>query len=106
VIIRLWRGEMALWKTFWLFGAGGGLFLGLPILAALLALTDVPEDDTALWFVLALGFLLIYLIWVFVGIWRAANGYGGESVWAVLAKVAVAAGTFKILVLAAAVLFA
>jgi hypothetical protein len=107
MIIRLWRGEIALWKTFWLFGAGGGgLVLGLPILGAMLALTDVPDDTTASIFVIALGFLLVYLVWVFVGIWRAANAYQGTPSWAVLAKIAVVAGTFKFFLLVAAVLFA
>ena len=60
--IRLWRGEIALWKTFWLFGAGGGVVLGLPIFAAILALTDVPDDTTASIFLTALGFLLVYFV--------------------------------------------
>ena len=106
MIIRLWRGEVALWKTFWLFGVGGGFVLGLPIFGAMLALTDVPDDTTASIFVTALGILLVYLVWVFVGIWRAANAYQGEKVWAVLAKIAVVAETFKFFLLVAAVLFA
>jgi len=44
MISRLWRGEIALWKTFWLFGVGGGLAIGLPIFSAMIALTDVPND--------------------------------------------------------------
>jgi hypothetical protein len=28
MITQLWRGELALWKTFWLFGAGGGQAFG------------------------------------------------------------------------------
>ena len=106
MIIRLWRGEVALWKTFWLFGVGGGLLLGLPIFGAILALTDVPDDATASRFLLALGLLLGYLIWVFVGIWRAATTYQGNPTWAVLAKFTVAAETLKFLLLAAAILFA
>ena len=43
MITQLWRGGLALWKTFWLFGAGGGLAFGLPIFSAALALTDVPD---------------------------------------------------------------
>ena len=106
MIIRLWRGEMALWKTFWLFGVGGGLLLGLPVFGAILAITDVPDDATASIFLLALAFLLVYLVWVFVGIWRAATRYQGNPAWAMLAKITVAAEAFKFLLLAAAVLFA
>jgi hypothetical protein len=106
MIIQLWRGEIPLWKTFWLFGMGGGLVLGLPIFSAMLALTDVPDDTTASIFLAALSFLLVYLIWVFVGIWRAANRYSGEKAWAVLAKIAAVAGTFNIGLLMVSVLFA
>lgn len=73
MITQLWRGELELWKTFWLFGVGGGLALGLPIFSAMLALTDVLDDTTALIFLSALGLLLVYLTWVFVGIWRASH---------------------------------
>jgi len=106
LIIRLWRGEMALWKTFWVFGVGGGLLLGLPIFAGMLALTDVPDDATARMSVAALGVLLVYLVWVFTGIWRAATMYPGKPVWAILAKIAITAETCKFFLLAAAVLFA
>jgi hypothetical protein len=106
MIIRLWQGEIALWKIFWVFGVGGGVIFGLPIFAAMLALTDVPDDTTETIFVSALGLLLMYLIWVFVGIWRASRNFQGDPVWSTLAKVAVCAGTCKILLLVGAVIFA
>ena len=59
MITQLWRGEIALWKTFWLFGVVGGLAFGLPIFSAMLALTDVPDDTTAMVFLAALGLLLV-----------------------------------------------
>ena len=105
MITRLWRGEITLWKTFWLFGVGGGLALELPIFSVMMALTDVPDDTTALVFLSALSFLLVYLTWVFVGIWRASSRYQGEKIWAVLAKIAVVAETAKIVLLVGAVLF-
>ena len=106
MIARLWRGDIALWKTFWLFGAVGGLILGLPVFGAMLALTDVPDDATALQFVSALGFLLVYLIWVSVGIWRAAGNYRGDRAWAVGAKLAVAVLALNVVILAVSMLFA
>ena len=106
MISRLWRGEIPLWKSFWLFGVGGGTLLGLPIFSTMLALTDVPDEATALVFVSALGFLLLYLTWVFVGIWRAAGRYAGNPTWAILAKLAVGAETAKIFLLIGGVLFA
>ncbi len=47
MVIRLWQGKIALWKSFWLFGVGGGVFIGLPVFAAIMALTDVPDNTTA-----------------------------------------------------------
>ena len=95
-----------MWKTFWLFGAGGGLLLALPIFSAMLALTDVPDNTTASMFVAALGILLVYLVWVFTGVWRAATNYRGKPAWAVLAKIAVVTESCKFFLLVAAVLFA
>jgi hypothetical protein len=42
MIIQLWQGKITLWKSFWLFGVGGGALVGLPIFSAMLALTDIP----------------------------------------------------------------
>jgi hypothetical protein len=106
MIIRVWRGKIALQYTFWLFGVGGGLALGLPIFSAMMALTDVPDDDTAVVFLAALGFLSVYLTWVIVGVWRAANKYQGEKAWVVLAKIFVVAETAKIVLLVVSILFA
>jgi hypothetical protein len=35
MITQLWRGEITLWKSFWLFSVDGGLALGLPIFSAM-----------------------------------------------------------------------
>jgi len=106
MFLRVWRGEVILWKTFWLFGLGGGVLLGLPIFGALLALTDVPDNTTATYFLVAIGGLLLYGVWVFVGIWRAANKYQGKRAWAILAKVSVVIETLKIFNMIASVLLA
>jgi len=102
---RLWRGDIPLWQSFWLFGGGGGLLLVLPIFAGMLALTDVPDDATATAFLVALGLLTLYMTWAFTGIWRAANKHGGDATTALLAKVAVIAGTSLALLLVVAVVF-
>lgn len=104
-ILRLWLGEVALWKTYWLFGVGGGLVLGLPIFGGMLALTDVPDDATAAKFLAALGVLLIYVIWVCTGIWRAAGRFEGEKIWAILARATVVFEGIKVLVLVWGVVF-
>ena len=117
MIVRVWQGKLALWKTFWLFGAVGGILIGLSPAIALLGSFISPwvllldylwpewlDYIGAVWlsyllpvllwcFLPALGLLHYYLIWVSVGIYRAAINYQGNPVWAVLAQLAVAAGT-------------
>jgi hypothetical protein len=105
MVMHLWRGEIMLWKSYWLFGVCGSAALGLPVLATMLALTDVPDDATASMILWALGFLCLYLVWVFVGIWRATNTYSGDRIWVTLAKLSVVVWTIKILLLVTAVLF-
>ena len=95
----IWTGELGLWKTFWLLGVGGILFAASPIFAAMLALTDVPDDDTASWFLAALAFLFAYQIWVSVGIWQTANLYSGDRQWAILAKMCVVTGASVVVLL-------
>ena len=95
MIVRVWQGKLALWKTFWLFGAGSGILIILPPIVTVLAKIGYLRFffNGFGFLLLALVFLLLYLVWVFVGIWRAATNYQGNPVWAVLAKLAVAAGT-------------
>jgi hypothetical protein len=101
----IWTGELGLWKTFWLLGVGGVLFAAIPIFAAMMALTDVPDDDTASWFLAALAFLFAYQLLVSVGIWRSANLYSGDRHWSILAKVCVVVGVVVVVLLAYGVIF-
>jgi hypothetical protein len=95
----IWTDELGLWKTFWLLGVGGVLFAAIPIFAVMLALTDVPDDDTASWFLAAQAFLFAYQLLVSVGIWRSANLYSGDRQWAILAKICVVTGASVVVLL-------
>jgi len=106
MIKRVWLGEVALWKSFWLLGVGGFVFLALPLAGALLALTNVPDDQTATAFLTAIGLLLMYQAWVSVGIWRSASSYGGDPTWALAAKLCVAASALGVILMALSVIFA
>jgi hypothetical protein len=101
----IWTGELGLWKTFWLLGVGGALFAAIPIFAAMLALTDVPDDNTASWFLAALAFLFAYQLLISVGVWRSADLYSGDRQWAILAKVCVVAGATFVVLLTHGVIF-
>ena len=106
MIKRIWRGELPLWASYWIVGVGGAAFLGVPVFAAMLALTDIPEDDVASLFLGALAFLLCYQIWASVGIWRSASSYGGDPTWALAAKLCVAASALGVILMALSVIFA
>jgi hypothetical protein len=81
-LLRFWRGQYALWISFWLFGIG---LYGVGV-AAILALTAFVYDGVyeprtialslyAMWAVAA-----IVALFAFVGIWRAAaNGRAAAS---------------------------
>jgi hypothetical protein len=87
---RIWRGELGLAETFWLYGV-----------LALVALHFVGQFaliELALWGardVLALGLVFLtlaggYQVLVSVGAWRAAGRYSGPRAFALAARVAVA----------------
>ena len=91
----LWQGEVALIKTYWLYGAlGSFLLLGIPVivfeLSGVYGTTDLATLITL--FIYSLVFVPAYIIFVSVAIWRSANRYTGSVWWAGLAKLAVVVG--------------
>ena len=104
----LMQGEVSLKQAFWVWGALGGggqivLFSGL-----LLAVADVPEDLVG-WALLAwIGFMYVYFMLVFVGIWRVAGrvlAVGREKSFAVAARVMVGLGVVLTFAITLQVLF-
>ena len=102
------QGEVSLKQAFWLWGALGGggqivLFSGL-----LLAVADVQEDLVG-WALLAwIGFMYVYFMLVFVGIWRVAGrvlAVGREKSFAVAARVMVGLGVVLTFAITLQVLF-
>ncbi len=94
LIVRHWRGELSLKTSFWVFG----VLLPVIIVLGIAALTAAAELLGLAWRplgVVKLALLLLaalLLIWIFVGIWRAASWYpaqGGKPAWAWLAKLGV-----------------
>ncbi|MDI3511892.1 MAG: hypothetical protein PWQ61_2657 [Betaproteobacteria bacterium] len=82
IIRQIWTGRAGLARTYWLYGVVVSFGIGF-------ALTFVtPGSVSAKLMVLP---LLAYFIILNVGIWRSASLYEGPKVWAVLAKMAVAA---------------
>lgn len=88
---KLISGDYGLPKTYWLFGVLGNLMFIVPI-----ALAAATKSMPIL--VLALLASVVYSLIVAVGIWRAADKYLGQKVWAVLAKIAVILGILRLLI--------
>jgi len=102
------QSEVSLKQAFWVWGALGGggqivLFSGL-----LLAVADVPQDFVG-WALLAwIGFIYVYFMLVFVGIWRVAGrvlAVGREKSFAVAARVMVGLGVVLMIAITLQVLF-
>ncbi len=79
----LWRGQVSLAKTAWLYGVGGLMLLIVPFtLIPSLGLGPPARD-----LMLALGVaILLYAAFIAVAVWRAAGNYQGRLAWRLLAK--------------------
>ena len=95
---RFWRGEIPLVITYWVFG---GIVSGVIIVVGYL-LTNYLEyleisgrsygslyAVVGLLTFLYLIFILVYMIFLWVAIWRSSNRYEGPRSWAFLAKMTV-----------------
>jgi len=86
-----WLGQLPLWLTYWILGVGGNM----SFVALLLATYGIagPAAQHAL-----SGLYLASLIWfvfIFGAIWRAAGVYPGRHLWALLARAGVLIGIVR-----------
>lgn len=88
----LWRGEIPLVKTFWLYCMGVYLafdFFFLLFLYKWAMYSLLIRGDLTPLFILVSIILFIYspyIVVVLVGIWRSSGRYEGSVVWGILAK--------------------
>ena len=105
IFLRLWRGELPLWQSYWIYGALGGLVLRfispaityfLVANSKSLSLFDI-RAITYIWF----AAVTFYTVVVLVGIWRSADNYralhDGKTGYATLAKIGVVLGGLSLL---------
>lgn len=86
-----WLGQLPLWLTYWILGVGGNM----SFVALLLATYGIagPAAQPLLW-----GFYLASLVWfifIFGAIWRAAGVYPGRRLWPLLARLGVLIGIVR-----------
>ncbi|MEA3641667.1 MAG: hypothetical protein VBE63_17240 [Lamprobacter sp.] len=86
-----WLGQLPLWVTYWILGVGGNM----SFVALLLATYGIagPEAQPLLWG-LYLG-SLIWFVFIFGAIWRAAGVYPGRRLWPLLARLGVSIGVIR-----------
>ena len=83
IVVALWRGQVPLARTAWIYG--GVLLIALLSPVILLTAFGSPLLHSPLMIPICL-FALIYAAFIAVAIWRSANNYGGWVAWRALAK--------------------
>jgi hypothetical protein len=112
-IVKNWRGELPLWKSYWIAGFAGSLALGVlaaVVVAVISAISGGDYDPLAIFVTLVVTLVvtwvlqLLFSIWQSVGVWRSAGRYiadrvaaGKRAVWGRLARAGVLLGVAMIL---------
>jgi hypothetical protein len=83
-IARLWRGEIGLAPTFWLWIS----CIGAIVIFIFTAIAQLFYEFTGSFFVVALkvALSLIFMIFAVVSLWRSARNYKGPRRWRMLAR--------------------
>jgi len=93
LIKSLWRGDISLAKTFWLFGFCVNLLFSAGINYFLILNKQALSTSAgyiSLWLLIILS--LIYAPFIYISIWRSANKYQGLQRYAIGAKILVIIG--------------
>ena len=90
-LINFWKGKISLWKSYWIIGELiNSLFILLMINIEIRVfknsyiLDNLPFLDFGNLNFITKIFILIWTIFITVGIWRSAEAYKGKFVWIVL----------------------
>ncbi len=97
LIRDLWRGDVPLVKTYWLFGVVAGIFFNI-------SFTYIEFQSAAfsagLGAIFVFGFVVFYFAYtafISFGIWRSANKYQGLQRYAIFAKFTVILGLISLI---------
>jgi phosphoglycerol transferase MdoB-like AlkP superfamily enzyme len=92
LVKALWRGEVSLPKTYWIFGICINvlLLISLSYISRNEQLFSPPPWKLIFWTLF--GFSLVYTPFILICIWRSANKYTGTKTWSILAKIMVIVG--------------
>jgi hypothetical protein len=84
--IKLFRGDIPLYITFWIYG----ILIGR--LMYLMSEYIFRTNDKELWLIDVVT--ILYYIFIYIAIWRSANKYQGKKNWGEAAKVYVVLSIF------------
>ena len=82
-VTKLWRGDLPLYITFWVFGMIVGTIVSVPVTNFAINAPDTSTAAKTVWTVIA----MLYTGFMCVALWRSANKYQGAPVWAIAARI-------------------
>lgn len=86
IIKTLWHGDVPLWKTFWAYFLLPLFLLQLPIERMTTELQTSPQLILYAGLVCFYGvFVLTFMVFMWVSVWRAGSKYRGLYLWKTLA---------------------
>ncbi|MCK4910146.1 MAG: hypothetical protein KAR83_00820 [Thermodesulfovibrionales bacterium] len=91
LIKALWRGDIPLAKTFWIFAFGVNV-LTRATWAYLIYLGVLATRTGVAFAFLLSAFLMIYVPFIYIATWRSAGKYKGPMALAIIAKFAIMMG--------------
>ena len=89
LVIDLWRGDISLAKTYWLFGVVVGICFAITFAFIEFQSSGLSEGFGPVVIIGLILFYFIYAIFINIAIWRSASKYQGPKRWAILAKIMV-----------------
>lgn len=105
-VARHWRGDLPLWKSYWIVGFLSYIFAVLAVVAVNALTTSrgtIGPTGILVYFVSTWALIAALTIWQLVGIWRSAtrrieqrNSIGKMAPWAGLAKLMVCLGFLQL----------
>lgn len=90
-IRKLWRGDVSLVVTFWVWYIFLSLIVSVIHDVVVLWLSGYPAIVLVVVVLLDL-MILLYLVFITVAVWRSATKYQGKYIWELLAKTLIAFG--------------
>jgi hypothetical protein len=96
--VRLFKGDISLPVTYWVFGVligGVGFWIVLEVIE--LNYATIATSSSGIWLTQGFyWFIIACSLYILIAIWRSAGKYSGKAVWAILARVAVVLGALSL----------